>query len=197
MRNLAPVFLATLALAACGGDDGGALGGDVVGSWRSLPSSFSTDPPPVAERQVLTFAADGTYTSASSGSTSTGTYQIDGGDLVGTSSDGKVSRTPYHASATRLVFGALTSDTGGAELPGTWTGHVENDGVTMDVTLILRADQSAHLYQQRSDGNSLVVDGTWAAQGDDVAVSLMIGTSNVRLLSAHVDGVLGSPFERL
>src|SRR5205085_571670 len=54
-RFLVLPFLA-LSIAACGGPP--EPGGDVVGSWRELPSDSTR---PVDTRDVITFATDGTW----------------------------------------------------------------------------------------------------------------------------------------
>ncbi len=185
-------------LAACGGGSG-LLGGDVVGQWRELPNATDDAPPPVAERELFEFAADGTFVerAGEQGDPSTGTFTTDGGQLTITEDDtGDTSSLPYLATSDRFVFGALVPDGTVDGFVGTWTAVThsqDGDGMT---TLVLDADATAH--SESVFGTEVqAFDGTWRSVGDDLELDLDGDSITLTLRATLIDGVLGTAYERL
>ena len=198
LTALIPLALFTV---ACSGDDGPPLGGDVEGSWRAIPNATDDDPPPpVAERDVFTFNADGTMALVTPSGTQPGTYTVSGGDLALTMVQGGDSHTttfPYRATDTRFVLGALVPAGETDGMVGAWTGASTADGVLRTIDVTLNRDMTAH-YVSTGGDQPLDFTGTWRAIGGDLEILLMPEPNvTVHIHAALVDGVLGSPFEKI
>jgi hypothetical protein len=198
LTALLPLALLTV---ACSGDDGPPLGGDVEGSWRQIPNATDDDPPPpVADRDVITFHADGTMAMVSPDGTQSGTYTVSGGELTLVQVDGTTTHTttlPYRATDTTFVFGALVPAGETDGLVGAWTGQSIADGVTRSIDLTLRADMTA-TYAAIGGEEPINYTGTWRAIGDDLEILVMPDPNlTIHMRARLVDGVLGAPYEKI
>jgi hypothetical protein len=127
----------------------------LFGTWRYLPADPTRTP--VEERQLVTFAEDGTYTIEDPSDVQTGRYQLAGHDLTITMADGFIT-TGVAATDDRMVIDALFPQ-GDIEIAGTWIGTQSAPDVTSTITLELDADGTAHLGQ--SGTLSGEDDATW------------------------------------
>lgn len=170
----------------------------LVGTWRVIPSQVSDVPPPIEDRPVLTLGGDGTWSLLEDGETETATWTADDVDftLVGIDDEG----TPhtfvlgYVATSDRLMLNTLrpVGDVDGTI--GTWFGAAMRDGVTRELTLILRADNTAHYEQTQDDVVITSRDGTWAYDVDDVVFTYVVGDATTHLHFQELPGIcLGSP----
>jgi hypothetical protein len=205
LRTFSLFVLASLA--ACGGGNGNLLGGDPVGRWRQLPNLADDDPPPpVEERHILEFLADGTMVEIDGpGDEEFGTWEIDGDELV-MIQDGETQafRMPYRADSDTFVFGALTPVGSTNRGIGTWTATVddfstEEAGDALTVTLDIRPDNTATVdYDFTGSREDETYEGTWVSEGDDFRVIVMPEENvTINMMSTFVDGVMGTPYERL
>jgi hypothetical protein len=175
----------------------------LVGTWRAIPSQVDDEPPPIEDRPVLTLGDDGTWTLLEDGETETATWTADDADVtvVGIDDEG----TPhtyvlgYVATADRLMLGALRPLGTVDGTVGTWDGVTTRDGVTIETTLVLRADNTAHLDQIRNDVVVVNRDGTWAHEVDDVVFTYVVGDGTFSIHFQELSGLcLGGPlFERI
>jgi hypothetical protein len=130
-------------LVACATEASSPPPAELIGTWRYLPSA--PERTPVEERQLVTFADDGTYEIAEPDGTQAGTFRYDDGELTITTGDGFIA-TGVAATETHLVIDALFPR-GGADVAGTWVGTQSSPIATSTITLELRADGTAHLGQ--------------------------------------------------
>lgn len=183
------------ATAACGDDPA-----PLVGSWRAHANALDAGALPEAERQVLTFRADGSVVANGS---APGTYTVDGDrlTLVTPRQDAPADAwtTTYYASDTHLVLDVMTSADAGDGVIGTWQGARVVNGAPIDTTVTLRADHSGRYESHdRASGGGIAIEATWQQQGDDLAVTATISPDQLlSFYATRVDGVLGSPYERL
>lgn len=201
LRTIIPLAFLTV---ACGSGDGSPLlGGDPVGRWRELPNAADPEPPPVEQRDLLEFAADGTFIARTgAGVESTGTWDSYDGLLVITEDGDASVGVPYHASADRLLLVALVPAGAVEGVIGTWTatadGVEEGQPSTVVTTLVLRSDNTASMRFDRELGEDEAFDATWSNVGSDFRIEFLPSENFIFDLNLSlVDGVLGSPYERL
>ncbi len=186
------------ATAACGDDPAA-----IVGSWRAEANARDASALPVGDRQVLTFSADGTVVSGGLGAAAPGTYTVAGDrlTLVTPRADATpdTQTTTFYASDTHLVLDVMTSVDAAAGLTGTWRGTRVINGAAIDTTVILRADHTARFASHdNATGGGIEIEASWEQQGDDVAVRATISPDHLlTFFATRIDGVLGSPYERL
>jgi hypothetical protein len=175
---------------ACGGHSD--PGGDVVGSWRMLPSDSTT---PTGDREVVSFAADGTWTSVDGDTTEHGTYTIADGVLTVEAPQEHHVLT-YFADDQRMILDAMQPDDDGDDAVATWTGHVVDNDATEDLTIVLHDDHTAH-FDALTGGKHDAVDGTWSQDGDWVTMTIAHGDFTTTTHAMLYDGFLGTPLEKI
>lgn len=186
------------ATAACGDDPAA-----IVGSWRAQANGLDAGASPGGDRQVLTFGADGTVVASGVGAAAPGTYTVAGDrlTLVTPRADASLDSqtTTFYASDTRLVLDVMTSVDAAAGLAGTWRGARVINGAAIDTTVVLRADHTARFASHdHATGGGIEIEAGWEQQGDDVAVRATISPDHLlAYFATRIDGVLGSPYERL
>lgn len=186
------------ATAACGDDPAA-----VVGSWRAHANAFDTGAPAVGDRHVLTFLADGTVVAGGVGAAAPGTYTVSGDRLTvvtprqDASPDSRTTR--FYATDTRLVLDVMTSGDAGDGLIGTWHGAVVHNGSTLATTVTLRGDRTGRFESHDSvTGGAIAIEARWRQQGDDIVVEATISPDQfVEFYATRVDGVIGTPYDRL
>ena len=191
-----------LGFTGCIGDgDASTLGGDIVGRWRILPNTAADDPPdPIADRQVLQFNADNSYTESENGRTTTGSYTIENGELELLGQDETEGvRVPYLATNDRFVFGVLLRPEGSADdFVGTWTATIGTPEDVSTLTIDLAADLTSQVEYDDAARAGQVYDGTWRAVNDDLEVEYMPQENfTVHIRATRVAGVLGTAYERI
>jgi hypothetical protein len=189
-RSLLLLFVAT----GCSGFDGADPGGDVVGAWRELPPATLASAPPVDQRAVYTFAADGTWTRDDATSHHTGTYVVEDGELAFAGS--ATHSSLYFADGERLLLDVATPDDDGADVVATWTGHVVDTNGSVDDIATYAGDMTFHLDESRN-GTEVPADGTWRQVDDAVEATFeRNGLTDQRVVTIH-RGLLGTAFERI
>jgi hypothetical protein len=205
LRTLSLFFVASVAV-ACGGSDGSdLLGGDVTGTWRLVPNLADDDPPePVEDRFTMEFAADGSYTETENGRVNSGTWSTADGQLS-LIEDGETEAfsLPYHAGATRMMFGALVP-AGDVDGPfGSWTATIpdfneEGERGEVTTTFELRADTTATISYDRTVDEDETYEGTWTRVGDDFRITVMPADNfTVNMHMSFADGLMGTVLEKI
>jgi hypothetical protein len=205
LRTLSLFFVASVAVACGGGDGSDLLGGDVTGTWRAVPNQADDDPPePVEDRFTMEFAADGTYTETESGRVNSGTWSTADGQLSLTEDgDTEAFTLPYHAGATRMVFGALVP-AGDVDGPfGSWTATLpdsneEGERGEVTTTYEIRSDNTATISFDRTVDEDESYDGTWTRVGDDFRITVEPQENfTVNVHMSFADGLMGTLLEKI
>src|SRR5689334_8671820 len=139
--------IALLAVGGCvAGDNLAPPPAELVGTWRYLPK-LSIGDVPIAERQVVTFAADGRYQITSKHGDEAGAFAVDDRELTIDPGGAKWVTTEFAVTADRLLVDAMfpIGDVDGTI--GTWEGAQSAAAGASTETLTLAADGSAQLEQ--------------------------------------------------
>jgi hypothetical protein len=172
-----------LATAACGG--GSSLGGDVGGSWRAV----------LGNRDVYTFAADGTWTLDTQAGTHSGTYST-ASDAITLDELGVIVTLPYAVNDDVLFMPAFVPDDDGADPVASWTGFSANPQIRTDIRAIFADDMTVHLVNVHG-ATSDSFDGTWQQTGETVESTFDIEGSVSVVDQTLRGGLLGTAFDRV
>jgi hypothetical protein len=138
-----------------------------VGRWRDLDPSI-----PENERQVATFAADGTITFVRKGSTGTASWWLEPTGEITVMAGAQRTTGKYYVTADRFVLGTLEPVGAVTGIVGTWTGTFRyGDGTSVETTMELRADNSHAYTRLHDDGMKTVWEGTYTYENTYVMLS--------------------------
>jgi hypothetical protein len=199
------VLSSAVVLAACGGDAGDNDPGQLVGTWRALPSGLN-EGEPVESRDQMVIGADGSVQFIEAGDPpETGTYTADGRDITITAGEETI-RMQYVVTADRFMFGALTPDGDVDGIVGTWAGDARRNTEDISLVVDVRADGTVTYERDSSDPSGEgdeTLEGTWRQDPLDFVMTFEIpsegGSFTVNLHFMELPGrAIGGPlFERL
>jgi hypothetical protein len=165
------IACALFVVTGCLGDAGDdAPPAELVGTWRYLPKQSIGDVPE-AERQVVTFAADGSYEIRAIDDVESGHFVAHGRDLTIDPGGDHWITTNYLATADRLLVDAMFPVGAVDGTAGVWRGAQSADAGSATVTLTFDPDGGGRLEQ--TGPATTDVDGTWTHVGDDVVFTYL------------------------
>lgn len=167
------------------------LAAELLGSWREVDHASDT-PQPEAERDTLTFAADGQLTQVLDGESQTGPWSVVGDRLTLEIQEPNETLTIENTIAIvdgRLLMAVATPAGAVAGPVGTWNSQILINTRTLERTLVLGSDGAATLREQVDAEEPFEGTGTWTESAPgQIEIRIPIGSNTTLSIDAFVRG---------